>query len=361
MFIDELEIEVQSGRGGAGCSSFRREKYVPFGGPDGGDGGHGGSVIIRVNAALNTLLPLRNRKRYRAKDGARGSSSNCTGASADDLILEVPRGTMVRDLESGRLLADLTRPDDAVEVVRGGRGGKGNARFVTSTRQAPRYAQPGEPGETARIRLELKMMADVGLVGLPNAGKSTLIVHVSAARPKIADYPFTTLKPSLGVVRVSREDSFVIADIPGIIRDAHQGTGLGLRFLRHIERTRVLLILLDPSDPVTKVTDAYEILMGELESYRAHVSRKPKIVAFTKCDLNNLQRSEVENLKSRLQRQGIPCFTISAMKRIGIPELVAELGRRVKDPTLEPSAGTDVAVEDLPPEAETKRDPLDEL
>jgi GTP-binding protein len=245
VFIDEVEIEVVAGKGGDGCVSFRREKYIPKGGPNGGDGGKGGDVVVEATSNLSTLLDYRYRKKNRAENGKPGGPNNRTGANGEDLVLKVPCGTLVYDADTGALLGDLVEKGERVVVARGGRGGKGNARFATPTRQAPDFAQPGKEGERRRIRFELKLIAEVGLVGLPNAGKSTLISRISSARPKIASYPFTTLVPNLGVVNLGGYRHCVVADIPGIVDGAHQGVGLGLRFLKHIERTRVLLLLVD--------------------------------------------------------------------------------------------------------------------
>ena len=244
MFIDQATINVKSGNGGNGVVSFRREKYIPKGGPDGGNGGNGGSIIIRADKQLTTLMDFRYRRKYTAPDGDRGQGANKTGKSGEDIVLRVPEGTIINDQESGKQLADLISHGDQIIIVRGGRGGKGNAEFATSTRQAPRIAQHGTPGEERTLDLQLKLLADVGLIGFPNAGKSTLISRISAAKPKIADYPFTTLIPNLGIVRFGEFRSFVVADMPGLIEGAHAGKGLGIQFLQHIERTRVLVFLL---------------------------------------------------------------------------------------------------------------------
>ncbi len=364
MFIDELEIFVQAGHGGAGSVSFRREKYVEFGGPDGGDGGRGGNVIIRVRPEFNTLLPLRNRKHYRAGKGRRGGGGNMTGASGGDLVLEVPGGTMVRDRESGALLGDLTREGDQIVVATGGRGGKGNKHFASATHRAPRIAQPGEDGESLWLRLELKMVADVGLVGFPNAGKSTLISRVSAARPKVADYPFTTLVPNLGVVRVDRFDSFLIADIPGIIEGAHQGAGLGLRFLRHIERTAILLLLVDPADVEKQPDEAFEILRNELSSFSQKLARKPLVAAFTKADLPlSPEREEaLTSLQQKLDELGVAHHRISAVRGDGIRELVYDLFERIQEARRAHPEMDDQASEPAEPQTDpTASDPLDEV
>jgi GTP-binding protein len=282
MFIDEARIRVQAGKGGEGMISFRREKYVPRGGPDGGDGGHGGSVVLEADSNLTTLQDYRYRTHYAAGRGAHGSGSNRTGADGEDVVLRVPVGTVVRDPDTGELLGDLTEHAQRLVVARGGRGGRGNARFATATRQAPQEAESGRAGEERALLLELKLLADVGLVGSPNAGKSTLLARVSAARPKVADYPFTTLVPNLGVVSVG-EESFVMADIPGLIEGAHQGKGLGIQFLRHIERTRFLLILIEATreDPAAE----HRLLRAELAAHSPGLVALPHAVALTKIDL----------------------------------------------------------------------------
>jgi GTP-binding protein len=282
MFIDEAKIYVEAGAGGEGMIAFRREKYVPRGGPSGGDGGRGGDVVLEPDPNLTTLQDYRYRTHYKARRGAHGSGSNRTGSDGETVVLRVPVGTVVKDMETGEILSDLLEPGQRLVVARGGRGGRGNARFATATRQAPQEAESGVPGEARTLLLELKLLADVGLVGSPNAGKSTLLARVSAARPKIADYPFTTLTPNLGVVSVG-EESFVMADIPGLIEGAHQGKGLGLQFLRHIERTRVLLILIEATreDPVAE----YRKLRSELEAHSRLLLSLPHAVVLTKIDL----------------------------------------------------------------------------
>ena len=283
MFIDRVIVRVEAGTGGSGVSSFRREKYIPLGGPDGGDGGAGGDVIIRADANLSTLLDYTYRDRWVGERGQHGMGNNKTGASGSDIILPVPPGTVVRDTESGRLIGEVMEQGDELVVARGGRGGKGNAFFVTPTHQSPREWQPGEEGESFALELELKLIADVGLVGQPNAGKSTLLSVISAARPKIGDYPFTTLSPNLGVVPMSGQRTFVVADIPGIIEGAHEGRGLGLQFLRHIERTRVLAFLI-PIDTMDWQAE-YDQLRTEVRSHSAELAAKPHCVVFTKLDL----------------------------------------------------------------------------
>ncbi len=285
-FIDEATIIVQSGDGGSGCVSFRRERFIPRGGPDGGDGGRGGNVLLRTSSRKRTLYHFQFKKLYKAANGAPGQGSQRTGRSGSNLILEVPVGTLVINADSGDVLFDLVQPDQEVAVVRGGRGGQGNMRFKSSTHRAPRFAQPGEAGQTLNLKLELKSLADVGIIGLPNAGKSTLISTVSSAQPKIANYPFTTLTPTLGVVEAHGEEPFVVADIPGLIEGAHEGAGLGIQFLRHVERTRILLHLidastLDPEDPLA----SYQIVNHELKMYSEALAEKPQLVVLNKLDI----------------------------------------------------------------------------
>ncbi len=283
MIADRARVRLIAGRGGHGCVSFRREKYVPKGGPDGGDGGAGGSVVFRVNPHLRTLLDFQSRTRFEAERGANGSGNQRTGRSGEDLVVDVPPGTIVTDVGTGERLADLVESGATWIAARGGRGGKGNARFATPTRQAPRLAQSGRDGEAREVFLELRLIADVGLVGFPNVGKSTLLARVSAARPKIADYPFTTLEPHLGLVRVGEERSFVMADLPGLIEGAHEGKGLGLDFLRHVWRTRILLVLIDSlsEDPARDLAT----LRRELREYHEDLTRKPTVIALSRADL----------------------------------------------------------------------------
>ena len=283
MFLDFVTIYVKGGDGGSGEMSFRRETFVPQGGPNGGDGGRGGDVVMQADPQLTTLLDFRYQQHYRAPAGARGQGSDRTGRSGEPLVLRVPLGTLIRDADSGELIGEVLRPGEELVVARGGRGGRGNAAFATATNQAPRRADPGEPGEERRIALELKLIADVGLVGEPNAGKSTLLSSVSAATPKVADYPFTTLTPNLGVVQLSDHRSFVMADIPGIIEGAHEGKGLGHQFLRHIERTRTLALLI-PADAL-EPQETYMRLRDELRRYSNELAEKPFCVLFTKADL----------------------------------------------------------------------------
>ena len=320
MFIDEVEIEVAGGRGGDGCVSFRREKYIPKGGPNGGDGGRGGNVILEASEQLSTLLDYRYKRRNQAEDGERGGSNNKTGANGDDLVLKVPCGTLVYDADTGDLLGDLVEAGERLVVARGGRGGKGNARFATPTRQAPDFAQPGRPGEKRRIRLELKLIAEVGLVGLPNAGKSTLISRISSARPKIASYPFTTLVPNLGVVNLGGYRHCVVADVPGIVDGAHKGVGLGIRFLKHIERTKILLLLVDVSGMEHNAAEALHTLLKEIDSYGGGLKDKRRLVVATKMDVAD--PIQVKALETETKAQGLSLVKISAVTGEGIEELL---------------------------------------
>lgn len=286
-FIDEARITIQSGNGGAGCVSFRREKYIPRGGPDGGDGGRGGDVVFKTTTKKRTLYHLQFQRIYKTKNGSGGQGNNRAGRGGDHLIIDLPPGTLVIDADTGDILKDLVDPDEVFVVAKGGRGGLGNARFKSSTNRTPRFAQPGEPGQTINLRLELKLLADVGIVGLPNAGKSTLVTALSSARPKIADYPFTTLIPNLGVVRTKGREPFIVADIPGLIEGAHAGTGLGIRFLRHVERTRVLLHLVDVAalDPDHPLKDL-DTVNRELHRYSQALAEKPQLVVLNKMDVD---------------------------------------------------------------------------
>lgn len=281
-FIDNAIIEVSSGNGGKGHMSFRKEKFVPLGGPDGGNGGNGGDIVFEADRQLTTLLDFRYERKYHAEDGKQGGTSRCTGKSGKDKIIRVPAGTVIRNVETQEVLADLTEDKQRTMIAKGGRGGRGNAEFTTSVNQAPRTFEPGEPGEQFTLELELKILADIGLVGFPNAGKSTLISVMSAAKPKIADYPFTTLIPNLGMVYVGNERSFTMADIPGLIEGAHEGKGLGIQFLRHVERTKVLVFLLDAmsGDPI----EEYTVLCEELRKYDASMLEKPRIICISKMD-----------------------------------------------------------------------------
>ena len=283
MFIDYAVVEVEAGKGGDGAVAFRREKFVPKGGPSGGNGGRGGSIILKAHHNLNTLLDFRYKKKYKADDGDAGGTSLKDGKKGEDIIIKVPVGTIIKDFETGETLFDLDKDKKQVTLAKGGKGGKGNSNFATATNRAPRYAEPGKPGGSNKIVLELKLIADVGLVGFPNAGKSTLISKVSAARPKIADYPFTTLEPNLGIVNYKEYKSFTMADIPGIIEGAHEGKGLGHKFLRHIERTRILLVMIEVSSE--NYDEDFKVLLGELKNYSTRLAHKKIIVSFSKADL----------------------------------------------------------------------------
>lgn len=329
-FIDEAKIYVKSGAGGRGCVSFRREKYVPHGGPNGGDGGNGGDVILVTNENMSSLLDHRYKQHYKAKRGEHGKGKDMHGRNADTLYIPVPVGTIVRDLETNEVLGDLTQKDETLLVAKGGRGGKGNARFTTSTNQAPKIAEPGGEGEERTLLLELKLLADVGIIGFPNAGKSTLISRISAARPKIADYPFTTLVPNLGVVSYGDGKTFVIADIPGIIEGAHEGAGLGIQFLRHVERTKLLIHLLDLSpatgrDPI----DDYETLNRELSAYSPELSKKPQIVAPNKIDITEA-REKLKKVKKYFDKKGITIYPVSSATGEGLKELLLETGKKLE-------------------------------
>lgn len=326
MFIDQARIYVKAGRGGNGCVSFRREKFVPKGGPDGGNGGNGGSVIFRADRNLTTLMDFQYKRNYHAENGEYGKGANKTGKSGKNIILRVPCGTVIKDAKSGEIIADLVNHEDEIEVARGGKSGRGNAEFATPTNQAPRRAEKGKEGEELTIDLELKLLADIGLVGLPNAGKSTLISRISAAKPKIADYPFTTLVPNLGIVRYAEDKSFVVADMPGLIEGAYKGKGLGIQFLRHIERTRVIVFLIEciSEDP----HKTYASLVNEMKSFNEEMVRKPQIVALTKIDLTD------EKLRKKLKKisfkKKIPVHLISAITGEGIKELVDEMWKRLQ-------------------------------
>jgi len=323
-FVDEATIRTQAGNGGPGCLSFRREKYVERGGPDGGDGGHGGSVFLVADDAINTLADFRVARRFRAQSGQSGAGRNMTGKSGEDLEVHVPRGTAVHDVDTGELIGDLTEPGQRLKVAEGGRGGLGNARFKSSVNRAPRKTTPGTPGEGRHLALELKLLADVGLVGMPNAGKSTLIRAMSAAKPKVADYPFTTLHPNLGVVSVGRLQSFVMADIPGLIEGAAEGAGLGIQFLKHLQRTKLLLHLVDiaPIDTTAAPAAAFRAIEGELRKFSADLSDKPRWLVINKVDLLASDDLEVarEMLLSDIGWDG-PVFLVSAETGQGTEEL----------------------------------------
>ncbi len=325
MFIDEAHIYVRSGKGGDGIVHFRREKFVPFGGPDGGDGGWGGDVILEASPKMNTLSMFQFKNRFQAEDGQKGGGNNKTGRSGKDLVIQVPIGTVVYDDKTGELLVDLVEPGQRYVVCKGGRPGRGNARFATPTNQAPRIAERGEPGQERYLRLELKLIADVGIVGVPNAGKSTLLAAVTKAKPKIADYPFTTIEPNLGVANIDDETSIILADIPGLIEGAHMGVGLGHSFLRHIQRTRVLIHLLDglSEDPILDFAQ----INSELALFDPELSKKPQIVAVNKIDLPQVQErwAKIEKaLKSRLKSSDPPPMAISALVGINLSQLILQ-------------------------------------
>jgi len=345
MFIDEAKIRVQAGNGGNGCLAFRREKYVPRGGPSGGDGGKGGDVIMEASERHNTLVHFRFNPEYKAERGRHGEGSNKTGREGEDVVLKVPVGTIVFDDDTGEKVHDFSHPDERIVIARGGRGGRGNARFATSTHQAPREHEEGRPGEERNYRLELKLLADVGLVGYPNVGKSTLISRISAARPKIADYPFTTLQPNLGVVVVGRppeEKSFVVADIPGLIEGAHTGAGLGTQFLRHIERTRLLVHLVDVSDgsgrPDT-VKDV-EVITDELKSFGAHLHEQPVIMVASKIDVAN--KDKLAKLRKFSKKKGIELYPISAVTGKGVEELKWAMANNLEE--IRPAGSSQLSV-----------------
>jgi len=322
-FIDEAMITVQSGNGGKGCVSFRREKFIPRGGPDGGDGGKGGDIILSTTTRKRTLYHFKYQKHFKAENGAHGQGKQKTGKNGRNLTIELPPGTLVIDADTGHLIKDLVDTDETFVILKGGRGGQGNTKFKTSTHRTPRFAQPGEPGETRTLKLELKLLADVGIIGLPNAGKSTLITAISSARPKIANYPFTTLTPSLGVVQTNWAEPFVVADIPGLIKGAHQGTGLGIKFLRHIERTRILIHLIDvssidPDDPLHQ----YHTINQELVMYDEKLVKKPQIVVLNKLDLPGVRKA-AEIFQSALKDKKV--LLISALTEQGLEELKSQI------------------------------------
>ncbi len=339
-FVDEVEIFVKAGDGGRGCISFRREKYVPRGGPNGGDGGRGGSVVLEADEGLGTLLDFRYRRHYAAARGEHGQGSDRHGATASDLVLRVPVGTVVRERDTGLVLGELTANGARLVVARGGRGGRGNAAFATPTRRAPRIAEPGGGGEARWLVLELKLLADVGVVGFPNAGKSTLVSRLSSARPKIGDYPFTTLVPTLGLVRLDDERTFVIADIPGLIPGAAEGKGLGLRFLRHVERTRVLVHLLD-LDPATgrdPVAD-WRALQRELGAYSPDLAARPQVLAANKVDIDGAA-ARLPAVRRLAEAEGLPLVALSARTGEGLAALREAIGRLLAPPAAAPARAT---------------------
>lgn len=328
MFVDEAKIMIEGGHGGNGCVAFRREKYVPRGGPSGGDGGNGGDIYLEANPHDNTLLRYRYNREFRADRGRHGEGSGCHGRSGHDSVLTVPVGTIVYDAESGEQLFDFTAAGQRFRAARGGRGGRGNQHFAKPWHQAPREHEDGEPGEERHLRLELKLLADVGLVGFPNAGKSTLISRISAARPKIAAYPFTTLEPHLGVVSADPDAApgtgrtFVVADLPGLIEGAHEGVGLGIRFLKHIERTRLIAHLVDTSDAnENDPVHEYEVIEGELRAFSKDLAEKPTVVVATKLDATT-NRERLEQLREYCQKRGLPFYAISSASGEGVPQLV---------------------------------------
>jgi GTP-binding protein len=328
-FFDEAFITVQSGDGGRGCVSFRREKFIPRGGPDGGDGGKGGDVILKSSSHRRTLYPFRFKRQFKAKNGGHGQGKQKAGRKGADLIIEIPPGTLIIDEETNEIIKDFTKPDDTHIIAQGGRGGQGNSRFKSSTNRAPRFAQPGEPGQFLKLKLELKLLADVGLIGLPNAGKSTLISVISSASPKIADYPFTTLTPTLGVVSAGSGEPFVVADIPGLIEGAHTGVGLGTRFLRHVERTRVLVHLIDASiiNPLNPLAE-YETINRELASYSPQLLKKPQIVVLNKMDLSGTKEA-VNAFKEAAKDREV--LQISAATRKGVQKLTSKMIKYLED------------------------------
>ena len=333
MFIDEAKIRVKAGDGGNGCMAFRREKFVPRGGPSGGDGGRGGDVIMQSSQRHNTLIHFRYNPEHKAQRGEHGMGSNCSGSDGRPIVLQVPVGTSLYDQETGELIHDFSAPDEQLVIARGGRGGRGNQHFATSTHQAPREHELGRAGEERAFRLELKLLADVGLVGYPNAGKSTLISRISAAKPKIADYPFTTLEPNLGVVTVGEEphqESFVVADVPGLIEGAHLGSGLGVQFLRHIERTRVLVHLVDVSDASGRPdpVEDFKVINRELASFGHGLDEKPMIVVATKIDAANPEK--LKKLSAHIKRRKMEFHAISAVTGQGIDELKWALATRLR-------------------------------
>jgi GTP-binding protein len=333
-FLDEAVIAVQSGNGGRGCVSFRRERFIPKGGPDGGDGGGGGSVFIEATTRTRTLADFDSRRHFKAQDGRPGSGRNRTGKNGRDVLIEVPVGTVILDEDTGEEVADLVRDGQRVRIAAGGRGGKGNQHFATSTNRAPRYAQPGLPGESRKLQLSLKHLADIGLIGLPNAGKSTLLSRLTAARPDIADYPFTTLSPNLGVLSFEDEETLTVADIPGLIQGASQGRGLGHRFLKHIERTRLLLHLLDGAQPVEdgELLEDFLAVQTELAQYSPALLERERVVLINKIDAHEPGRHrDIGVLREQLQKMGFETLVLSALTGKGIDALRALLKRKLLD------------------------------
>lgn len=352
MFADRAKIYIRSGKGGDGHVSFRREKYVPNGGPDGGDGGHGGSVIFEVDEGLNTLTDFRHIRKYAAQDGEQGGKRNCRGKDGKDIIIKVPEGTVIKELESGKIIADMSGENRRQVILSGGRGGNGNQHYATSTMQAPKYAQPGQPAKELNLFLELKVIADVGLVGFPNVGKSTLLSRVTNARPKIANYHFTTLNPNLGVVDLDGGKGFVIADIPGLIEGASEGVGLGHEFLRHIERTKVLIHLVDAASTEGRdpIADIYAI-NKELEAYNADIAHRPQVIAANKIDAIYAEEDEdpIVKIRKEFEPKGIKVFPISAVSGQGLSELLYYVSDMLADideaPTVfEPEFNPDIDI-----------------
>ncbi len=339
MFADRARIFVRSGKGGDGHVSFRREKYVPNGGPDGGDGGHGGDVIFEVDEGLNTLIDFRHIRKYRAEDGEEGGKKNCRGKDGKDIVIKVPAGTVVKEAESGQVITDMSGDNKRCILLQGGKGGNGNQHYATSTMQAPKYAQPGQPAQELELILELKVIADVGLVGFPNVGKSTFLARVTNAKPKIANYHFTTINPNLGVVDLEGTKGFVIADIPGLIEGASQGVGLGYEFLRHIERTKVMIHIVDAAgtegrDPIA---DIYAI-NKELEAYNPEIAKRPQVIAANKIDaIYDSENNPIEAIKAEFEPQGIKVFPISAVSGKGVRELLYQVNQMLEEINEEPT------------------------
>lgn len=329
-FIDEAKIYVKAGDGGRGCVSFRREKYVPKGGPDGGNGGKGGDVIFIADNRLSSLLDFQYKREFSADRGQHGMGSLCSGKNGEDLVIKLPIGTLIKDQETGEILSDLTHDNETFLCCKGGRGGKGNAHFATSTHQTPRFAQPGEAGTERHLKLELKLLADVGIIGFPNAGKSTLISHISAAKPKIADYPFTTLMPHLGIVQYGDFGGFVVADIPGLIEGAHEGKGLGIKFLKHIERTRLFIHVLDLS-PFTErdPKEDFKVVNNELRSFNPELAAREQVVALNKVDITEAAE-RLPELLNFFEGLGIKVFPISSATGKGLGDLVNHVGKEVE-------------------------------
>lgn len=358
MFADRAKIYIRSGKGGDGHISFRREKYVPNGGPDGGDGGNGGNVIFEVDEGLNTLTDLRHIRKYCAQDGEQGAKRNCRGKNGNDIIVKVPEGTVIKELESNKIIADMSGKNRRQVILSGGKGGKGNQHYATATMQAPKYAQPGQPAKELNLSLELKVIADVGLVGYPNVGKSTLLSHVTNAKPKIANYHFTTLNPNLGVVDLEDGKGFVMADIPGLIEGASEGVGLGHEFLRHIERTKVLIHLVDAASTEGRdpVEDIYAI-NKELEAYNVDIARRPQVIAANKIDAIYAEdgADPIKKIRDEFEPKGMKVFPISAVSGKGLKELlyyVSDLLSQIDEPSIvfeaEFNPDTDIVVEEDP-------------